>query len=198
MVLGNHELNALLWMARLRKKSVKNRGQFGRTLKQIEQSLGRWQRARDFLMRCPTHAVLDGGRLRVVHACWRWQGLEASGLPECIGDVATLRRLADEADPLHALVECCLKAPEEQDEPKTRDAQGVLRRRREPWWQDYPPQEPVVAFGHYKFPWRTKGRPVEQPRLLGRGGNAVCVDFSGNTGKLVALRYPEMELVEVE
>lgn len=98
-------------------------------------------------------------------------------------------------------------------------AGGRLRRvERVPWWEEYH-EEPTVVFGHY---WRAvdhRHRPVKAgpylfdgvpwQRPLGPRANAWCLDYSvgarnveralaadRSTTALVALRFPERELVD--
>jgi len=198
MVLGNHELNALHYMAEppLRAHSQENRFQFSTTLAQIEEQPPRWQQAKAFLFGCPTHLKLDGGSLRVVHACFDQEAL--ARLPLYIDSLELLARTAPGGD-LKDPTDLCLKGPEEAV-PRYQDKEGVWRtKRRIPWWESYPKQAPLVVFGHYGFPFETKSRHSMPPRpvLLGPGENAACVDFdSGRGGPLVALRYPELSFLQ--
>lgn len=193
MVLGNHELNALHYMAGLREASTKNREQFAATLAQIEAAPSRWDRAHEFLTGQPTHALLDEDRLRVVHACWD---------PDHIGRLPV--RL-DHPDALEASAptgslgdafEACIKGPERGCAPY-QDNNGHWREtRRLAWWNEYPAEAPRVVFGHYWFPWAQATPRV--PEWTGPGRNAACLDFrAGRGGPLVALRYPEDEFVVV-
>ena len=198
MILGNHELNAMHYMHEppLREHSEKNSKQFRSTLHQIEAEPERWPQALAFLSSLPTRLELDGGALRIIHACWDEENLRH--LPERIDTPELLRRTAAGGDLIDA-VETCLKGPEEPWEPYI-DKNGFRRdRRRIPWWLDHPREAPLTVFGHYWFPWRPEegiGVTPETPRLLGSGGNAACVDYSvGRGGPLVALRYPELEFV---
>ena len=92
MVLGNHELNALHYVEGLRENSEKNRAQFETTLVQIEADPARWDRARAFIESCPTHLLLDAGRLRVVHAYWDDAAL--ARMPRCLDSRAKLEASA--------------------------------------------------------------------------------------------------------
>lgn len=193
MVLGNHELNALHYMDGLREHSQKNREQFATTLAQIEADPARWDRARAFIESQPTHALLDAGRLRVIHAHWDDEAVAALPLRvdtrEALEASASSGALAD-------LFELCIKGPERRCE-RYRDSNGHWREtRRLAWWNEYPHDAPKVVFGHYWFPWR-RGTPA-QPSWTGPGRNAACLDFAaGRGGPLVALRYPEDEFVSV-
>lgn len=193
MILGNHELNALHYMADLREHSPKNREQFAATLAQIEARPRRWDAIEDFLMGQPTRLLLDEGRLRVIHACWDARTLER--LPEHLD--ATILRESAKGGALEDVFERYIKGPEESC-PPYQDPNGHTRRtRRLPWWRDYPSDAPKVAFGHYWFPWASE-LPDRAPGWLGPGENATCLDFSaGKGGPLLALRYPEMEFVTV-
>lgn len=199
MCLGNHELNVLHYMEDppLRPHTQKNARQAATTLQQIEAAPRRWDHARGFLLRCSTRLELDGGRLRVIHACWDAETVES--LPPRVDTPELLRRTAAEGDLLRA-VERCLKGPEEPCE-LFHDKDGIPRTtRRVPWWTDHDPGAPLTVFGHYWFPWRGEGRrhTPEQPSLLGPASNAACLDYSaGKGGPMVALRYPERELVTV-
>lgn len=98
-------------------------------------------------------------------------------------------------------------------------AGGRLRKvERVAWWQDYRDRRAIV-FGHYWRALAEEARPVkagpylfagtDPEQALGPRQNAYCVDFSvghrniartqgqayGLDNALVALRYPEMELV---
>ncbi|HOX44414.1 MAG TPA: metallophosphoesterase [Myxococcota bacterium] len=190
MLLGNHELNFLLFLAGLRAPTPKNLKQLAVTRAQVEAQPARWQRCREFLMRCPLWLLLDQGRLRLVHACWEHAGLPADLLPARLGTDEVLRE-AGKGGSLHALTECCLKGPEQPATARIVDTDGHERaEQRIPWWEDYPARAPLVVFGHYGFPWRLSARPVPDPALLGPGRNAVCVDFGvGRRERLVAFRY---------
>ena len=193
MVLGNHELNGLHYMEGLRENSDKNRAQFETTLVQIEADPARWSRARAFIESQPTHMLLDEGRLRVVHAYW--DEARITELPVCIDSRAALVATAPGGALIDA-VESCIKGPEE-DCPRYQDQGGHWRQtRRLAWWNSYSLDAPKVVFGHYWFPW-TVGTP-KHPSWTGPGRNAACLDFrAGKGGELVALRYPEGELVSV-
>jgi calcineurin-like phosphoesterase family protein len=197
MILGNHELNALHYMhpEKLREHTEKNTGQFKATLAQIEDAPERWEALAPFLMRCPTKLVLDEGRLRVIHACWDFETVDE--LPEYIDSDQLLRATAKEGT-LNLPVENCIKGPEDPCE-KFEDADGNERdHERRTWWDIYPSDEPLVAFGHYWFPWKYRdgSRTPREPTFFGPGKNAVCLDYSvGKGGRLVALRYPERRFV---
>jgi len=194
MVLGNHEINALHFMAGLREHSEKNRTQFRTTLRQIEAAPHRWGAAERFIRNCPTRLELDDGRLRVIHACWSLPHVPS--LPERLDDRTLWRRAAKGGD-LEDTIEACIHGPEEPCAP-FRDKDGQLRDHwRVAWWRTYPADAPFLAFGHYWFPW-PNGRTPREPELLGPERNAACLDYSaGKGGPMVALRYPEMEFVTV-
>lgn len=197
MILGNHELNALHYMEDppLRKHTENHKRQFAATLSQIEAIPSRWERARTFLMKCPTRLELGG--LRVIHACWHPETVDQ--LPVYINSPELLRRTSKSGDLIDA-VENCMKGPEGPCEP-FQDNDGRWReRRRLPWWHTYE-SDKLVAFGHYWFPWKGAGKKYTPatPELLGPDRNAACVDYNaGSRGPLVALRYPERTLVQVE
>jgi calcineurin-like phosphoesterase family protein len=192
-VLGNHEVNGVHFMLGHRERSEKNRKQFGATLKQIEADPVRWDRAFAFLERTPTRLQLDGGNLRVVHACWDEPAL--ADLPELINSPELWKETAKGGKHYDA-VEVCLKGPEcDREGPPVVDKYGTARKReRECWWEGYPEAAPLAVFGHYWFSPEKQGPPA----LLGEGKNAACVDYSvARGGSLVALRYPEREFVGV-
>jgi len=193
MVLGNHELNALHYVEGLRENSQKNREQFATTLAQIEADPGRWDRARVFIESQPTHALLDEGRLRVIHAHWDDEAVAA--LPLRLDTREALQASAP-SGALGQHFELCIKGPERRVEGY-RDNNGHWREtRRVAWWNEYPHDAAKVVFGHYWFPWR-RGTP-SLPGWTGPGRNAACLDFAaGRGGPLVALRYPEGEFVTV-
>ena len=193
LILGNHELNALHYMDGLREHSDKNREQFATTLVQIEADPARWDRARAYIERAPTHLLLDEGRLRVVHAHWDEDAI--ARLPLRLDNPERVRASAP-GGALEDAFELCIKGPEEAC-PRYRDSGGHWREtRRLAWWQDYPATAPKVVFGHYWFPW-TRSTP-RTPSWTGPGANAACLDFrAGRGGPLVALRYPEDEFVSV-
>lgn len=193
MVLGNHELNALHYVEELREHSDKNRAQFETTLVQIEADPGRWDRARAFIESCPTHMLVDEGRLRVVHAYWDDEAL--ARMPRRLDTRAKLEASAPGGE-LEDAFELCIKGPEERC-PRYRDHGGHWREtRRLAWWTDYPADAPRVVFGHYWFPWAE--HTPKQPAWTGPGQNAACLDFrAGRGGPLIAVRYPECRFVSV-
>ena len=193
MVLGNHEINALHFMAGLRDDNPRTRGQFASTLKQIDARPDRWQEAARFLATVPTRLLLDEGRLRVVHACWDEDQLDR--LPVYLDTPELLKRTSSGGDLLDA-VEICLKGPEEESEP-FQDKDGRWHKfRRMAWWEQYPVEAPRVVFGHYWFPWTHDPSFPTAPAWMAPGKNAACLDYSaGKGGPLVALRYPELTFV---
>jgi hypothetical protein len=120
-----------------------------------------------------------------VHAAWIPGAVAA--LPEILGSDDVVRQTG-KGGRLHSVIHQALKGPE-VDAPEWSDEHGIRRRKkRVHWWEDYPADEPAVCFGHYWF----KGTP----RPLGRGANAVCLDYScGRGGPLVAWRWPERTFV---
>ncbi len=192
MVLGNHELNVLHFEAGLRPDTPENRQQIAAVLRQIDAHPREWEDIRAFIRSRPLRLVLDGGRLRVVHACWRAPEIDL--LPESLEEADMLVRTAPGGD-LREAVEICVKGPLEPCEPFD-DGRRLRRTRRIPWWRDHPADAPFVAFGHYLFPWQDERDTPRQPALLGPGRNAVCLDWNiGREGPLVACRHPEQELV---
>lgn len=214
-VMGNHELNALHFMADppLRRHSPDNTKQFASTLAQIESDRPRWERARRFIERIPTRLELDGGKLRVIHACWDKNWI--AKLPHFINTPEILYRtsttpeenrvwadnrdpdleagLKNAADPLFVAIEQCIKGAEVPCEPRP-DHRGKMRyKERVSWWDSYD-DTPRILFGHYKFPWsdgRSTSTPVE-PGWTGPGRRAACLDYGSHAGRmLVVLRWPE-------
>jgi len=219
VVMGNHELNALHYMTDppLRRRSADNTKQFASTLAQIENDRPRWERARRFIERIPTRLELDGGKLRVIHACWDKGTISA--LPLYIDTPETLHRtsttppenrawadnrtaeleaeLKQAADPLFVAVEQCIKGAEVPCAPNP-DHRGKIRHKeRVAWWTEYD-GEPRVLFGHYKFPWtgeRSGAAPAE-PGWIGPHRRAACLDYGAHAGRmLVTLRWPEDEFM---
>ena len=207
MVLGNHEVNALHFSTThrikgtwLREHSEKNRAQFDMTQRQISADPTRWKDLKDFLKTVPSHLQLDSAKLRIVHACWGYDFLDAQDLPVYLDDADSLERTADKAglDIMYRAVECCIKGPEQPCAP-WHDKDGFERNtERVPWWETYPETAPFVAFGHYWFPW--PGRPnTAEPAFLGPGKNSVCLDFSLGKGKKVAVcKWPERQLLSFD
>jgi hypothetical protein len=221
-VMGNHELNALHYMADppLRRRSPDNTKQFASTLAQIENDRPRWERARRFIERIPTRLELDGGRLRVIHACWDEECIDE--LPLFINTPEKLYRtsttppenrdwadnrdpdreagLKESADPLFVAIEQCIKGAEVPSEPRP-DHRGKMRyKERVAWWDTYD-GKPRILFGHYKFPWSDgrSGTTPAEPGWTGPGGHAACLDYGAHAGRmLVALRWPEDEFVTID
>jgi hypothetical protein len=184
-ILGNHEINALGWFVGARAQTEGNRRQFESTLRQIEADPGRWEDCAAFLRSQPMRLERDG--VRFVHAAWVPDAVAA--LPAVLGSDDVVRDTG-KGGRLYDAVEAALKGPEVRAEEWT-DEHGIRRRkRRVPWWDDYPAEEPVVCFGHYWF--------GGTPRHLGSGANAVCLDYScGRGGPLMAWRWPERTFVAV-
>jgi hypothetical protein len=215
VVMGNHELNALHYMADppLRRRSPDNTKQFASTLAQIEADRSRWERARRFIQRIPTRLELDGGRLRVIHACWDENHIGDLPLfidtPEILHRTSTSpeenRAWADNrdpdleqglksaADPMFVAVEQCIKGAEVPCAPRP-DHRGKMRHKeRVAWWAGYDGAARVL-FGHYKFPWtgsRAGFTPTE-PGWIAPHCRAACLDYGSHDGRmLVVLRWPE-------
>jgi hypothetical protein len=206
MVLGNHEVNALhyttvhnLTKKWLREHSREHASQFEKTQLQIDADPGRWEEFKAFLKTQPTRLELDAGNLRVVHASWGYNFLDASDLPVQIGSQEILERTADEdnRDLFWRAVECCIKGPEQEAGEPFLDKDSIQRNTiRIAWWETYPPKAPFVAFGHYWFPWNGFAS-TEHPVFVGSGRNAVCLDYSlGKERRVGVLRWPERELLE--
>jgi hypothetical protein len=183
MLLGNHEVNALGWFVGARTQSEPNRRQFEVTLRQIDANPARWEEAAAFLRTRPL--MIDSGPIRFIHAAWVPSAI--ASLPPTLA-TDDLVRETGKGGRLHAAIEVAIKGPEEDAAPHP-DAFGRTRRKRRiRWWEDYPADEPVVCFGHYWF----RGTP----RVLGPGGNAICLDYSCGLGEpLVAYRWPERSFV---
>jgi len=222
VVMGNHELNALHFMADppLRRRSPDNTRQFATTLAQIEADRSRWDRARRFIERIPTRLELDGGRLRVIHACW--DETHIGDLPLFIDTPEKLCRtsttppenrawvenhnphldagLKKKADPLFVAIEQCIKGAEVPCKPRP-DHRGKMRHKeRVAWWADYD-GEARVLFGHYKFPWtdsRSGSTPAE-PGWIAPHCRAACLDYGSHAGRmLVVLRWPEEQFITID
>ena len=221
-VMGNHELNALHYMADppLRRRSPDNTKQFASTLAQVEADRSRWERARRFIERIPTRLELDGGKLRVIHACWDEEFIDDLPLfidtPEKLYRTSTTpeenRAWADNhdpdleaelkqaADPFFVAIEQCIKGAEVPCDPRP-DHRGKMRfKERVAWWAGYD-GEPRILFGHYKFPW-TNGRsgftPAE-PGWIPPHHRAACLDYGSHAGRmLVVLRWPEERFVTID
>ena len=220
-VMGNHELNALHYMADppLRRRTEDNTKQFASTLAQIESDPSRWERARRFIERTPTRLELDGGKLRVIHACWDETTINdlplfidtpeklyrtSTTLPENLAwadnrDPHLDQGLKDAADPLFVAVEQCIKGAEVPCAPRP-DLRGKMRyKERVTWWTAYD-GEPRVLFGHYKFPWtdRRSGSTPAEPGWIGPHRRAACLDYGSHAGRmLVVLRWPEDRFVTI-
>jgi len=194
-VLGNHELNLLHLHAGLRARTPQHLRQLEQVLGQLEQS-DAWDGVHRFLSARPLHLLLDDGRLRVVHACWHESSIPM--LPDSVSDPTLLQRTAEAGD-LRSRIENCVKGPLEPGTSWT-DPAGLTRsERRVRWWEAYPADAPFIAFGHYRFPWEAEGPTPRHPALLGPGQNAICLDYGlGWGGPLVALRYPEREILVIE
>lgn len=221
-VMGNHELNALHYMAEppLRRRSRDNTKQFASTLAQIEADRARWERARNFIERIPTRLEPDGGRLRVIHACWDEKHIDDLPLhidsPEILYRTSTMppenRAWADNrdagledelkaaADPLFVAVEQCIKGAEVPCDPHPDHREKIRYKRRVDWWNDYD-GEARVLFGHYKFPWtgdRLRATPAE-PGWVPPRHRAACLDFGAHEGRmLVAFRWPEDRFITID
>jgi len=221
-VLGNHELNALHYLADppLRARSADHTRQIATTLSQAEDNPVRWERARRFIGRIPTRLELDNGRLRVIHACWDDESmgslplqidspeilLRTSGVPpqnlawsenrDPIREVALMAA----ADPLFVAVEHCIKGAETPCEPQP-DHRGKIRHReRLAWWTVYD-GEPKIVFGHYKFPWTGRRRTLTpaEPGWIAPHHRAACLDFGAHDGRqLTVLRWPEEEFISFD
>lgn len=196
MVLGNHELNALHFLDGLREDNAKHRKQIATTLAQIEADPARWARLRTFIESQPLHLELDGGQLRIVHACWDVERI--AELPTALGSDPQMLAACSEGGALWSAVQTCLKGPERKSAPHY-DKEGTRRtRRRIAWWESYPEDAPLVCFGHYWFPNSGFVARDSEPAFLGAGRNAACLDWSvGLGGDLVALRYPERVFVKI-
>ncbi|HYC77362.1 MAG TPA: metallophosphoesterase [Planctomycetota bacterium] len=179
-VLGNHELNAVAWFYGAREHTDAKRRAFHPTLAQIEAEPRRWERVEAFLRERPL--LLSRFGARFVHASWPED--EGAALPPTLADERHIRETRKGGE-LRAPVEFALKGPETLPGEPFYDEGGELRRRRRiAWWRRYPAEAPPVYFGHY---W-LRGAP----RMLGPGGNAICLDYScGVGGPIAAFRAPE-------
>ncbi len=163
--------------------------------------------------------------LRVVHACWQAEAVDALAQRAEASVVAAWAEYRSRLEPLLAAEEDpvrrdllrqnrnpvkVLTSGLEVAAPRPYEAGGRQRRTaRDPWWERYRDRAAVV-FGHY---WRSlSGRPVHQAGFrylfpgqaplapLGPVGRAWCIDYSIAVGPqegagLAALRWPEAELV---
>jgi hypothetical protein len=221
-VMGNHELNALHFMAEppLRRRSPNNTLQFATTLAQIEADRTRWERARRFIERIPTRLELDRGKLRVIHACWDEKHI--GDLPLYIDDPDILYRtsttpeenrawvenreaglepeLKAAADPLFVAIEQCIKGAEVPCKPRP-DHRGKMRyKERVAWWTEYGGPAKVL-FGHYKFPWTDARRDTTpaEPGWIAPHHRAACLDYGSHAGRmLVVLRWPEEQFATID
>jgi len=221
-VMGNHELNALHYMADppLRRRSPDNTKQFASTLAQIEADRARWERARSFIERIPTRLELDHGKVRVIHACWDENHIDDLPLfidtPEILyrtsttppenrdwsdnRDAALEAELKAAADPLFVAIEQCIKGAEVPCEPHP-DHRGKIRfKKRVDWWNHYT-GEARILFGHYKFPWAGdlhRATPAA-PGWVPPRNRAACLDFGAHAGRmLVVLRWPEEQFLTID
>lgn len=195
LVLGNHELNTLHFEDGLRSPEPSHLEQARSTRAQMEADPGRWKAARAWLETCPLHVALDGGRVAIVHACWDPEALDQ--LPASLSDDDALKRTAPDGD-LRKAVEMVMKGPLEDCEA-FKDSRGVERTTRQvTWWEEHSTAAPFVAFGHYRFPWPGNPSTPVRPNFLGLGKNVVCLDYGVDSGgPMVAVRYPERELVSI-
>ncbi len=214
-VLGNHDLNVLLWH-----KKFDNDWFFGRPFEQngqvILQKLAD-DRTRDnvvaFFKTLPL--VLERPGVRVVHACWK---------PEMVDVARMARDVKDLYDSYHDLIEAdncrrpTLSEVERDLQHQNRNPVKVLTSGLEhpinppkpisgklrhldrvPWWDTYTDREHCV-FGHYST----------SPDKVSLAAPVTCVDFGvghrwkeriapGFDGrfsvKLAALRLPELEII---
>lgn len=182
-VLGNHEVNALGWFVGARAQTDGNRKQFSGTLRQIEENPARWEACAAFLRTQPLKLERHG--MRFVHAAWIPEAIEA--LPATLEDDRIVAETG-RGGRFHSAIQIALKGPE-TSAPEWQDEHGIKRRKRRIcWWEDYDPAAPIVCFGHYWF--------TGAPKLLGAGGNAICLDYScGRGGPLAAWRWPERSFV---
>jgi hypothetical protein len=215
-ILGNHDLNILLERAKADNKwffgqSFINKA--GMAVNQKPASGDVQRRIINFFMAQPL--VLERPGLRVVHACWRSEMVDA---------VRTSMEITELYDKYHDSIKADNKQRRDLDKidkklrhqnynpvtlltsgPEERVESGIwsggkLRyKRRVEWWGNYLDKE-ICVFGHYAF----------SPRRLIGNGRAICIDygvgkrwkerltFGCNRSfrrKLAALRIPEMRLV---
>jgi len=211
-VLGNHEFNLLLGELKY------DNGWFFRQLFRDEQGRLVPQRVADadiqrevldFFRTLPL--ALERDDLRVVHACWNAEAVEAvrheTDVLECFA--RNRARIETELKSRPAEDEVEHKLRHQNDNPVKLLTSGPERRAKEPyfanglqtkeriiWWSRYT-EEPWCVFGHYGSP---------DHRFESR---AVCVDYgiakrwqerrlgitSGFKRRLAAIRFPEQQLM---
>lgn len=215
-VMGNHELNALAWNVRgesgkwLRPHTKGNRAHHAAHLREAKANPWRYREHLRFFRTLPLH--LDLGDVRVVHACWHEESLEAfRELPDEPLSDATLRRMHTKGDPLHAAVETALKGPGLKL-PKAlryRDSAGKLRSQaRMKWWEPQGASVAELALLKTKPPkeeWKAMTARQPKSRVAYQGSvpvffghyhltgkpkvtasNAVCVDWGAGSGRRLA------------
>jgi hypothetical protein len=225
-VMGNHEFNAIGWLAQdkdgafLRSHSAKNENQHAKFLGQIGENSAAHEDAISWFRSLPVWLDLPG--FRVVHACWHDPSREA--LEPFLDEAG---RLTEEGvfesyrhgSAAHAAVEILLKGPEERlpagiyfsDKDGHRREEVRLR-----WWDQNATTFRSAALGmdgreneipdsrlptDYRY---HEGKPVffghywlsDRPEIT--APNAACLDFSvAKEGYLTAYRWSgEPELTE--
>jgi hypothetical protein len=217
-VMGNHEFNAIGWMAQnedgtfLRKHSPKNTSQHARFLSQVGENSEAHKDAIRWFRTLPVWLDLPG--FRVVHACWHDASREALGPFLDEGGCFTengVRESYRHGSVAHSAVEILLKGPEERlpagihflDKDGHRREEVRLR-----WWDQNATTFRKAALGmdgradeipdsrlptDYRY---SKNKPVffghywlkGQPQIT--APNAACLDFSvAKEGYLTAYRW---------
>lgn len=225
-VMGNHEFNAIGWIARntdgefLRSHSAKNANQHAEFLSQIGESSPAHKDAISWFRTLPVWLDLPG--LRVVHACWHDASREA--LVPFLDDTGrfTEERVQESyrhGSAAHSAVEILLKGPEERLPAGIHFADKDGHRREEVrlrWWDQNATTFRTAALGmdgreneipesrlptDYRY---HEGKPVffghywlkDRPEIT--APNAACLDFSvAKEGYLTAYRWSgERELTK--
>jgi hypothetical protein len=215
-VLGNHDLSILL-----ERKKPENRWFFGRpfvnkagiTIPQRRASGKTRRKIIRFFRTLPL--VLERPGLRVVHACWQAEMVDAA---RAATDVKKLcdsyhdliktenkqRKDLDKIDKRLRHQNCnpvklLTSGIEERIDPEHWSGGKLRSRRRAEWWKNYRDRQ-ICVFGHYSF----------SSRRLNGADRAICLDYGVGERwkerltlsidrpfrhKLAALRLPEMLLV---
>jgi hypothetical protein len=197
MVLGNHDLNALLGKQRPENTWILGHGPVAAEELAVGSDRER-NEILDFLRTQPV--VLERPDLRVVHACWDDGAIrvleEGAVFPEptaahhhhrdrILAKVAgepdnVLRKLASQNEnPIRLIT----SGPETRAKEPFFSGGQMREEARLPWWQEYK-RGPVVVFGHY---WRVPVREMVKDDGLFGGqpydamlapGRSICIDYS--------------------
>jgi hypothetical protein len=211
-VMGNHELNALLYHTKapdgnwLRPHTDKNTDQHQRTLDQIALSdRAEWKDWLNWMLKLPLW--LDLGSCRVVHAAWDDESVKTLGTQDTLTK-RNLAKVGDRLTPEGKAVDSLLKGPEYElgDGTLLVDKEGFVRTSvRAKWWI---PIRPGVTHAEAAMPVgeiRGEGRvpdgfalpgysPKASPVFFGHywldakdgkaplASNVACLDYSAGKG----------------